>query len=64
MSIIIMINIPCKECLLRPICKNRDVVRCDELDETAKQAIDMSPESWWGLVNKYLPKTIIILSWS
>ena len=50
--------IPCKDCLILPICKQKETVMCDWLHEEAKSARNgsISGRDWWKKVTEYLPK--------
>ena len=49
-------KIPCKDCLILPICKHREEVRCDWLNTLATKS-KITTEAWWYMVHLYLPNT-------
>ena len=49
--------LPCKDCLVLAICKQRITVYCDWLNEITVGIPDYPDqvEDWWGIVHEYLP---------
>lgn len=52
-------KIPCKDCLVLPICRPKTEIYCDLLEkEACKIDVDASQvviREWWKLVQKYIP---------
>jgi len=51
-------KIPCKECIVYAICKNKHEVKCDMLNTVAFNICtdQKSVAKWWDLIHTYLPK--------
>lgn len=56
-------KIPCKNCLILPMCREKVVVSCGLLSDAADTVDggDLAAKKWWNLVNKHLPKAITII---
>ena len=50
-------EIPCKECIILAMCKNKHEVRCDILNTLAFTVCTDNKAilKWWDLVHTYLP---------